>query len=117
MATPLFERAAVLANLDGDVELLHEIAGIYLESYGNEIARLAAAAGASDGASLYAIAHTLKGSVGNFGASALVEAARVVELHARQNDFGNLAAEVARFTGLLEQLAVELRDELGSGAS
>ena len=117
MTTPLFERDAVLDNLDGDVELLHEIAGIYLESYSGEIERINTATASKDGAGLYTIAHTLKGSVGNFGATALVEAARVVELHARQNQFDNVAAEVARLTGLLEQLAAELRAEVGSRAA
>ena len=117
MATFLFDRDAVLANLDGDIELLHEIAGIYLESYGDDIGRIAAAAAARDGASLYAIAHTLKGSVGNFGATALVEAARVVEGRARQNDFDDIPAAVATLSGLLDQLAAELRAEVGSRAA
>jgi HPt (histidine-containing phosphotransfer) domain-containing protein len=109
-----FDRAAVLANLDGDIELLREIAGIYLESYGNEIARISAAIAAADASAVYTLTHTLKGSAGNFGATELIAAARAIEQQSRQGRLDAVAADFEQLRELLEQLAAELRELVGT---
>jgi len=113
VAAPLFDRATVLDNLDGDRELLREIAGIYLNSYGEELNRIGAAIAAGDAAKIFALAHTIKGSIGNFGADEAVEFARTIERHARDGQLGDIEASFQRLQALLDQLAAELRLELG----
>jgi len=113
MPAPLFDRSAVLDNLDGDTELLHEIAGIYLDSYAQELARIGAAIAAGDATKVFALTHTIKGSIGNFGATEAVEAAKVIEGHARAGSVDGTEAAFRQLSALLDQLAAELRAELG----
>ncbi len=113
MAAALFDRAAVLDNLDGDRELLREIASIYVNSYIEDLNRIAAAIAAGDAAKVFALTHTIKGSIGNFGAGEAVEVARTIERHAREGQLGDIEASFQRLQALLDQLAAELRPELG----
>lgn len=110
----LFDRAAVLANLDGDTDLLREIAGIFLDSYVDDITRIGAAIATADADAVYSLVHTLKGSAGNFGAAELVATARVMEQQARQGHLDSVTADFRRLSELLEQLAAELRDATNS---
>jgi HPt (histidine-containing phosphotransfer) domain-containing protein len=80
---PGLDRQIALLRVDGDVELLKEIAIIFLEDYPKVLAEIRAAIADGDAKQLEASAHTLKGSVANFGAAAVVASALRLELMGR----------------------------------
>ncbi len=65
--------------MGGDVELLKEIAIIFLEDYPKVLAEIRDAIADGDAKQLESSAHTLKGSVANFGAAAVVASALQLE--------------------------------------
>jgi PAS domain S-box-containing protein len=74
-----FDRAGLLARLDGDGALLRQMVRLFLKAYPPLVAEVRAAIRAGDAARLYEAAHKLRGSVGNFGAAACVTAAQRLE--------------------------------------
>jgi HPt (histidine-containing phosphotransfer) domain-containing protein len=75
---PLDLRSAI-ARVDGDEELLRDMAEIFLASCPEAISRIGEALGAGDARALAESAHGLKGSLANFGADRAVELAQHVE--------------------------------------
>ena len=104
----LLDRDAVLDRVGGDQELLREITEIFLSEYPTLIDEIRAAVGTSDPAKLEVSAHTLKGSVANFGAEAATEAARKLEIMARKRQMDEaptaLQALELHFAALLPAL-------------
>ena len=76
---PMIDRKVALSRVGGDMELLKEIAHLFLETYPDELREIRAAAERGDAQTLERSAHGLKGSVANFGAAAAVDAARQLE--------------------------------------
>ncbi|HET9325996.1 MAG TPA: response regulator [Candidatus Eisenbacteria bacterium] len=72
-------RAAMLQHLGGDVALASELAHIFLEDHAALLARIEDAIPAGDAEGLRVAAHTLKGAVGNFGATRAAAAALRLE--------------------------------------
>jgi signal transduction histidine kinase/DNA-binding response OmpR family regulator len=107
-----FDPAAALERTAGDRGLLQELAAIFCEECPRLLADVAAAVQARDAARLRSAAHTLKGSVGNFGPSAAFEAALALEALGRGGDpadvegvYGRLRREMDRLLPALAQLA------------
>lgn len=73
------DRAAVLDRVGGDESLLREITEIFLTEYPSLLEEIRAAVRAGDPARLERFAHTLKGSVANFGATEATRAAFQLE--------------------------------------
>lgn len=84
-----------LARVDGDRVLLVELVEIFSEEYPTTLAALQAAVATHDSQGVYHAAHTLKGSVGNFGATAAMEAARALEILGRQGELSEATAALA----------------------
>lgn len=63
-----FDREALLARVEGDEELLGEIVALFLEDCPRRLAEIREAIQGGSAEQLKMAAHTLKGSVGNFGA-------------------------------------------------
>ena len=105
----LFDRGAVLKNLDGDVELLEQLKEIFLADLPAGIQGLRSALDAADNEALFAAAHALKGSVANFGAEAVVKSLQSIEQGTRQGTSGTDPAAIAQAVALLDQLAEEMR--------
>src|SRR5688572_8557274 len=78
---------AVLERVGGDDELLREIIDIFLEEYPGLVADIVSSLQNRDGHALERSAHTLKGSVSNFGARAAARAAHDLELMGRHCNF------------------------------
>lgn len=104
------DREVALSRVGGDVELLKEIAQLFLGDYPNTLADLHAAAASGDAKALERAAHGLKGSVSNFGARQAVEAARALEAMGRAQQL----AEVEQVLRTLELALAALRPELES---
>lgn len=96
----LIDRSAVLDRVGGDEDLLREITSIFLDDYPNLIAEIEAAVDKKDGKLLERAAHSLKGSVSNFGAQAATQASWRLESMARK---GNLDEAEAALQDLKEQ--------------
>lgn len=99
---PVFDRAAALASLDGDSQLLREVAGIFLAYSPKYMKTIREAIASDDANGLERGAHALKGSAANLLARGLVEAAYRLEEMGRA---GSLAGSEAA----LESLERELR--------
>lgn len=102
-------------RVGGDVEFLQEIAGLFMEDYPRLLDEIRSALARGDAHSLEHAAHTLKGSVANFGAEAAREAAFRLESMGRAGDlkpatqaYTELEEEIQRFTSALSALSSEL---------
>jgi PAS domain S-box-containing protein len=86
-AAETFNRAAALKRVDGDVELMKELVGLFLGECPRWMGEIRAALTSRDAAKLEHAAHTLKGSVGNFAAAEAVAAAQRLEAIGRAADW------------------------------
>jgi CheY-like chemotaxis protein len=98
---PVFDRTAVLESLDGDSELLHEIAGIFLQQCPKHMDKIREAISKQNPKLLERSAHALKGAAANLMASGVVEAASKLEEIGR-------AGSAAGSKYALQSLALEL---------
>jgi PAS domain S-box-containing protein len=80
------DRRAVLSRLEGDADLLHELARIFLRDGPRLLAEAKSALAEGDAARLQRAAHTLKGAASNFSALAAAGAAEHLEAMARDGD-------------------------------
>ena len=101
-------KAVALERVGGDLELLQEIAQLFLEHSPALVDEMRTALGNGDAKSLERAAHNLKGSVSNFGAEAAQQAALRLEVIARKCD---LPAATEAFQQLECELG-QLRPEL-----
>jgi two-component system, sensor histidine kinase and response regulator len=72
---PSLDRQLALSRVGGDLELLREIAALFLDECPRALLEIHQALEREDAVKLENAAHSLKGSVANFGASAAVSAA------------------------------------------
>jgi HPt (histidine-containing phosphotransfer) domain-containing protein len=105
------DRTAVLDRFGGDVALLRQIADLFRDSSGPWLKEIHESLAAGDLAQVKRVAHTLKGSVGNFLATRAQESAfKVQQLAAAGNAaplpdaIARLDAEVAAVLAALEVL-------------
>jgi HPt (histidine-containing phosphotransfer) domain-containing protein len=109
-----FDRAEVLARVSGNVALLRELAGLFLEDSSKWMGQIREALRAGDAAGLRRAAHTLRGSVSSFGARPSEEAAGRLEELARDGDLPAAAEGFRVLEGALAGLRAELA-ELAQG--
>lgn len=102
------DREGALARIGGDVELLREIAGVFLQEYRNIISEINIALKDGNTAALERNAHTLKGSVATFGTGPVFELAFELERIGRGGDLDGARSVLARLNAGLEQLRLEL---------
>src|SRR5579884_874717 len=104
----LVDRASALSRTGGDESLLAEIAGLFLADYPESIRKIGEALTAADMRTAEREAHGLKGSVANFGAAAVVQAAFALEQAARNGNKAEAPALLQALERLLERLRPEL---------
>ena len=103
------DREAALGRVGGDVDLLKEIAGLFLEDELNMVDAIDQSAAARDAKSLERSAHTLKGCVSNFGAAEAYEASLALEQLGRAGDFAAVPEGLQRLRNALDKLRPELQ--------
>jgi HPt (histidine-containing phosphotransfer) domain-containing protein len=103
-AAPALDPAAALARAGGDVRLLGELVGFFLEDSDRWLADLAGALGRGDAAGVQFTAHLLRGSAANFGAHAACRAGRAVEELARAGDLPAAAGACGELKACLLRL-------------
>jgi len=106
----VFDKELALSRVGGDVELLKEIAILFLDDYPKSLIELRAAVQSRDAKRVERSAHGLKGSVSNFGARPAVDAALQLETMGRAQKL----VEVEQVLRTLELALAALRPELES---
>jgi HPt (histidine-containing phosphotransfer) domain-containing protein len=100
----VFDQEEALARLDGDQELLEELAGIFLDESPEILRRLRDALERGDAEAVAAEAHSMKGSVSNFGVASATEAALAIEMMGRRKDLSRAAQALRHLEHILEIL-------------
>jgi two-component system sensor histidine kinase/response regulator len=106
--------AELLARFDGDSDLFKELAGIFLQECPGLMGGIREALRAGDAKLVERMAHTLKGSVGNFAMQGSRETAEQLELLAKSGQlsgaeeiFHTLEQQIAHFNQILEKNIAE----------
>ena len=102
------DEAVALSRVGGDVELLREVVGLFLDDYPQSLEMIRDAVARGDQSGLERHAHSLKGSVSTFGAEEAFDAALALEKQGRTGDLTNSQDGLHR----LEQALTALRPEL-----
>ncbi|HEY7326840.1 MAG TPA: PAS domain S-box protein [Gemmataceae bacterium] len=98
------DRNEIRERVGGDTKLLHELIEVFFEDCPRMWQSVCDALSEGDALKLRRAAHTLKGSVGVFGAQAAREAAERLEQLARNGDLQPAAEVVAQLEAELERL-------------
>jgi CheY-like chemotaxis protein/HPt (histidine-containing phosphotransfer) domain-containing protein len=114
----LFDGEQALASVDGDMELLRDVVGLFMEECPGIMAEMRDAINGGDARRLNRAAHALKGSVGNFGARNAFDVALRLEMMGKNDklngageEFILLADEMERLTKALEEFTGETTHE------
>lgn len=109
--TSVMDVRCALDRLDGDRSLLRQLGEIFIGDAPDRLAAISKAIRAGDLKGLEREAHTVKSAAGNFAASNCVDAARRLEMQAREGrpeEFESLEAalrlEVGRLVAALKSL-------------
>jgi HPt (histidine-containing phosphotransfer) domain-containing protein len=93
----IIDTEEILRRMGGDQELLQELSTMFLQSLPKQLEQLRAAVSSGDLGELGRIAHSLKGSTGNFSAHLAFEAVKQLESAARtaaaDEEAGNLDSD------------------------
>ena len=106
-----FEEAQIIARFDGDLELVRELAGMFIEECPKYLNDMSEAVRAGDAHALERSAHTFKGSVGNFSTVGAHESALKLETLGKSGDLTGaseilnlLQEQLAQFTQVLARM-------------
>ncbi len=105
----VLDRALALSRVDGDEDLLREIAALFLDDYPNLEAKIREAVVSRDAKALERASHTLKGSVANFAADPVFRAALDLEMIGRSQDLSGVDAAFQRLLDCYAALHPELQ--------
>ena len=108
-------RNIALERVGGDEELLREIAGLFLEDYPNLMSQIQQAVHAKDAHLLERAAHSLKGSLSNFGSDAAYQAAFDLEQLGRSKSMERSEMALAHLEDVMNHVRPEL-EALSAGA-
>ena len=108
-------RALALERVGGDEDLLREIAGLFLEDYPSLMTKIQQAVAANDAQNLERAAHSLKGSIANFGSDAAYQAALDLEQMGRSKNLEQALEAHAQLIAVMSQVCPEL-EALSTGA-
>jgi two-component system sensor histidine kinase/response regulator len=101
----LVDWAAALKQVGGDAELLRDLLGVFLEELPRWLAALHEAVAEGNAATVRQLAHTVKGSLGQFGTGKAYEAATRLETLGHD---GTLADADAALAGLERECSLVL---------
>ena len=101
-AATVLDMKAALERVEGDEELLGELAHLFAEQCPKQLVEVRRAVEAHDAHLIERLAHTLKGSSANLGAPGVSEAALRLEQKARSGDLDGV-------TGLIEDLEAAVK--------
>jgi HPt (histidine-containing phosphotransfer) domain-containing protein len=99
----IFDRAAALEQAADDESLLAELLEVFLGDVPRMVNEIRQAIDGKEADKLYRAAHSMKGSVSNFGSKAVAEAARELELMGRNNDLAGVEPAFSKLLDLIER--------------
>ena len=105
---------AALDRLGGDLDVLREVADLFLKETPKMMAAVEHALETGDAPALALAAHSLKGCVSTFGARQAFEAARALEMAGRTANLGQAGRDLIRLCSAIEALTPELSALAGS---
>src|SRR5262249_32822393 len=82
----VFDGGALLDGLDGNRDLLRDLVRLFRADYPLRLTEIREAIGRNDSHALEKAAHTLKGSIGNFGAKKAFATAKELEFAGKENN-------------------------------
>lgn len=106
---PVMDLQIALCRVGGDVDLLKEIAEIFLDDYPKTLSVLETAVAGGDLETLERSAHGLKGAVANFGAQDAFEAAQKLESLGHAKQLNGVSEALTSLVSSLSTLRVELK--------
>jgi HPt (histidine-containing phosphotransfer) domain-containing protein len=95
MKDEVFDITEALEQMEGDVDLLHEMIDLFLDNCPHMLVAVEQAVSQGDASALQHAAHTLKGSVSNFAAAKATAASFALEKMGRQQDLAHAPAALA----------------------
>jgi HPt (histidine-containing phosphotransfer) domain-containing protein len=101
---PILDLQALLASVDGDRELLDELAGTFAEEVPGWLATLRTAISSGDSQTVYRVAHGVNGAVGYFKASRVKQPAAELEAMGREARLTDASQVLDRLEGALLEL-------------
>ena len=104
----VLDRAEALARVGGDLDLLKEIAALFLDEYPQALVDMRKALATGDAKTIERSAHGLKGSVANFGARTAVDAVFELEQLGRAHKLDQAPQALATLERTLRCLHTEL---------
>jgi two-component system sensor histidine kinase/response regulator len=93
----------------GNEDLFREIAGMFIESCSDYIAKIKEGIAGNDAGILEREAHSLKGAVGNFGAKEAYEAAYRLEKLGKVGDMATAGEGLSNIERALNELISEIK--------
>lgn len=114
LSEAIFDQRAILERVEGDVELLREIVGLFFEETPELLSSIRESIARRDSAALEHAAHSLKGTVSSFGARAAREAALRLEVVGRSGDLTYAepaCVELEKEIASLTQALTDFREE------
>jgi len=113
---PALNPAELLERVEGDRDLLQELAGLFRDDWPRQLEALREASAAKDVKRIVAASHTLKGMLSNLTAVKAAAMAAAMEMAARRGEcaggngeLAKLEREIARVELALEGMCVEVR--------
>lgn len=106
----VLDRSALLDRVEGDMELLGDIIGLFKDDSARQIAAIREAIGKKEADLMKRAAHTLKGTCGNLGAPDAAATALELEKLAAVRDFAGAKSKLRSLEAQIEQLAKLLDD-------
>jgi signal transduction histidine kinase/DNA-binding response OmpR family regulator/HPt (histidine-containing phosphotransfer) domain-containing protein len=105
---PAFDMGGVLTRVEGDKNLVRELAQILRSEIPGALAEIRRCVATGNSAGLERAAHGFRGACGNFGAGGAVRAAHVLELMGRRASFEDVDARVADLVRETDSLQLAL---------
>jgi PAS domain S-box-containing protein len=107
-ANSLVDWEFALERVGGNEQILHELVTVFRQDSAALLEEAANALQQKDGPTLHRAAHTLKGMISFFGASAITELALSLEKAGTASDYGLAQQKLELLSGLIEQFQKEL---------
>jgi HPt (histidine-containing phosphotransfer) domain-containing protein len=107
-SVPIFDRAAAMQSVEGDLELLAEVIRMFVAEYPQLMTQVRAAIEGREMKTLRRVAHSLRGAASQLGADSTANAALVLETMGQSEDLTGVELAFADLTDSLNRLQPEL---------
>jgi two-component system sensor histidine kinase/response regulator len=107
--TQIFDRHTALENLGGDLDLLRQVATMFIENHTEQLLELEQKILGADALGLREVAHRLKGSLGAFAAHHAMDRAKALEMMGKAGELAQAQAVFAELRHSMLRLVTHLK--------